>query len=88
MLITDKHAELLYNLIVSKRSNLKIHLPNGVVAVKEYNTCTVVKEECKNNKYDVELNEFANLPNGKNITYGKLGLLIQNIIQNDWEMID
>lgn len=29
-----------------------------------------------------------NLPNGKNIIYGKLGLLIQNITQSDWEIID
>lgn len=80
MLITDKHAELLYNLIVSKRSNLKIHLPNGVVAVKEYSTCTVVKEECKNNKYDVELNEFANLPNGKNIEVVKRSNILNNFV--------
>ena len=80
MLITDKHAELLYNLIVSKRSNLKIHLPNGVVAVKEYNTCTVVKEGLKNHEYDVELNEFANLPNGKNVEIVKKSSILNNFV--------
>ncbi len=80
MLITDKHAELLYNLIVSKRSNLKIHLPNGVVAIKEYNTCIVVKEELKNNEYNVELNEFANLPNGKNIEVVKKSTIVSNAV--------
>ena len=44
MLVTDKHAELLYNLIMSKKANLKIHLPNNVIALKEYNVCTLLKE--------------------------------------------
>ena len=78
MLITDKHAELLYNLIVSKKSNLKIHLPNNIIAMKEYNTCVLVKEQIGNKEYEIELNEFANLPNGKNIELVKKSNLLNN----------
>ena len=38
MLITDKHAELIYELITSDKSNMIMHLPNNVIAVKSYNT--------------------------------------------------
>ena len=80
MLITDKHAELLYNLIVSKRSNLKIHLPNNIMAVKEYNTCVLIKEQVKTTDYEIELNEYANLPNGKNIEVVKRSTMSSNNI--------
>lgn len=78
MLITDRHVELLYNLIVSKRANLKIHLPNNIMAVKEYNTCTLIKQSSKPSDYEIELNEFANLPNGKNIEVVKRSSTISN----------
>lgn len=80
MLVTDKHAELLYNLIVSKKSNLKIHLPNNIVASKEYNTCVLIKEDKKHNDYEIELNEFANMPNGKNIEVVKRSSILNNSV--------
>ena len=80
MLVTDKHAELLYNLIMSKKANLQIHLPNNVIALKEYNVCTLVKEEQGTNEYEIELNEFANLPNGKNIEVVKRSSITNNSV--------
>jgi len=67
MLITDNHAELIYNLILSKRANVKIHLPNNIKAIKAYNTFTLSKIETKPNDYEIELIDYANLPNGMNI---------------------
>lgn len=67
MLITDRHTELLYNLITSKRANVKIYLPNNVIVRKEYNICSFIKEELKNNDYEIEISDLVNLPNGKNI---------------------
>jgi len=78
MLVTDKHTELLYNLILSSKSNLKIHLPNNIIAIKEYDTCVLVKEENNNQEYEIELIEFANLPNGKNIEVVKKSTLVNN----------
>ena len=80
MLVTDKHAELLYNLIMSKKANLQIHLPNNVIALKEYNVCTLVKEEQGTNEYEIELNEFANLLNGKNIEVVKRSSITNNSV--------
>ncbi len=67
MLITDRHAKLLYNLIHSKRANVKIYLPNNVRAIKSYNTFVVVQDEMKSNEYEIELINYMNLPNGHNI---------------------
>lgn len=67
MLITDHHAELLYQLICSKRANITIHLPNNVKAVKSYNNLVLVAEEMKSNEYEIEIINYVNLPNGKNI---------------------
>lgn len=67
MLITDHHAELLYQLICSKRANITIHLPNNIKAVKSYNTLILTEEQTQNNEYEIEIIKYVNLPNGKNI---------------------
>lgn len=67
MLITDHHAELIYQLINSKRANITIHLPNNIKAVKSYNTLTLMEEVTKPNEYEIEIIKYVNLPNGKNI---------------------
>lgn len=67
MLITDHHAELLYNLIKSKKANSYIYLPNNLKAVKEYNQLTFINEPIKSHEYEIEVIDYLNLPNGKNI---------------------
>ena len=67
MLITDHHAELIYQLINSKRANITIHLPNNVKAVKSYNTLILTEEVTSKNDYEIEIIKYVNLPNGKNI---------------------
>ncbi len=67
MLITDRHAEILYEVINSKRANVKVHLPNNVQAIKSYDTLVLADLAQKSNEYEIELNKFINLPNGKNI---------------------
>lgn len=67
MLITDKHVDILLDVIKSKRSNVKVHLPNGVQAIKSYDTLVLSTINREVNSYDIELNKFVNLPNGKNI---------------------
>ncbi|MEG0825861.1 MAG: tRNA lysidine(34) synthetase TilS [Bacilli bacterium] len=67
MLITDSHAELIYELINSKRTNSIIHLPNNIKAIKEYDTLVLAKIEPKDNLYEIELCDYANLVNGMNI---------------------
>lgn len=67
MLITDHHADLIYNLILSNKSNLSIHLPNNVKAVKSYNNFILTKNDNYDNTYEIQISEYVNLPNGKNI---------------------
>jgi tRNA(Ile)-lysidine synthase len=67
MLVTDRHAEILCEVINSKRANVKVHLPNNVQAIKSYNTLVLANLEQKRNEYEIEINKFVNLPNGRNI---------------------
>ncbi len=67
MLITDHHAELIFDLITSKRANAYIYLPNHLKATKAYNKLTFVHDEEKSGSYEIELIQYMNLPNGKNI---------------------
>ncbi len=67
MLIFDKHAELIYNLITSKRPNAYIYLPNNIKVVKAYDSLTFVKEPMEHNEYEIELISYISLPNGKNL---------------------
>ena len=67
MLITDKHCEIIHNLILSNKPNATIHLPNNIQAIKSYNTLELTK-----------LN--LNLPNGKNIEVIKSSKLDDNNI--------
>lgn len=84
MLITDSHAELLYNLISSKRANVSIHLPNNIKAMKSYNNLVLIKEEMKNNEYEIELIDYINLPGGKNIeVVSKSSLKDNNVCRLD-----
>lgn len=69
MLITDRHAEIIHEVITSGKANVRIHLPNNIQAIKSYNTLvfTVLKEN--KSDYEIELNGTVNLPNGNNIEF-------------------
>ena len=67
MLITDRHAEILYDLIYSRKSNATMHLPNNIQARKTYNNLVLVENPISNTEYEIELIKYVNLPNGKNI---------------------
>lgn len=67
MLITDQHVKLLHNLIKSAKSNITLHLPNNIKAIKSYNNLTLVLEQNPKESYEIEVIEYVNLPNGKNI---------------------
>ena len=67
MLLTDKHCELIHNLILSKKASGKIHLPNNIQAIKSYNNLQLIKLDIKDNIYEIQIEQYMNLPNGKNI---------------------
>lgn len=66
MLLTDKHSEIILNLIKSKKANATIHLPNNIQAIKSYNNLQLTPVNIKD-VYEIQLESYINLPNGKNI---------------------
>lgn len=67
LLITDHHALLLKQLILSRKANTYIYLPNSLKAIKSYNMVTFAFEKVKKDSYEIEIIKYLNLPNGKNI---------------------
>lgn len=67
MLITDQHVKLTNNLIKSQKPNILLYLPNNIKVIKAYNNVIFIEEELKGNDYEIEISQYVNLPNGKNI---------------------
>lgn len=67
LLITDHHALLLKQLILSRKANTYIYLPNSLKAIKSYNMVTFAFEKVKKDSFEIEIIKYLNLPNGKNI---------------------
>ncbi len=63
MLISDVHTKAIYDLIMNNKSNVKINLPDGKLAVKEYNNFRIIKEN-NPKSYKYEFSEYLVLPNG------------------------
>ena len=69
MLLSDKHIELVNELINSSKTNAYICLPNGINATKEYGFLTFEKEKLNVEDYEYELTESVILPNKKVIKF-------------------
>ncbi len=67
MLINDKHVILIQDLINSNKKNSYIYLPNDVKIVRAYNEVRVNIGIDTLNEYEIELIDYAVLPNGKHI---------------------
>ena len=67
MLITDHHANIIYDLIISKKANASICLPNQIKVIKAYETLTFISDFEDHLSYEIEIDKYTNLPNGKNI---------------------
>ena len=64
ILLGDKHINLLLELMKSKKANSSINLPNDVVANKYYNMLELKRDISEITSYEIELDEYATLPNG------------------------
>ncbi len=67
ILINDKHIDLIYNMIISTKSNSTINLPNDVEAVRSYNYFFLRKVMDEVTEYEIEINDSVRLPNGHSI---------------------
>lgn len=69
LLIEDAHAELILELIHSKKANSTISLPNKIRVVKIYNNVFFNKENVIIDEYNYELEKEVKLPNGRAIGF-------------------
>ena len=67
ILLNDKHIELLLSLINSKKANMEVNLPNEIVAIKSYNDFYLKRETEELTTYEIEFNEYVELPNKHSI---------------------
>lgn len=67
ILINDKHIEIILKLIYSKRANALINLPNEVVAYKSYNMLELKRVSDEITSYEIEFNNYVDLPNNRHI---------------------
>ena len=63
VLINDKHIDLIFRLINSRRANSFINLPNNVVARKEYNKLIITRDVNEISSYEIEFDKYVLLPN-------------------------
>ena len=63
ILINDRHVLLITNAIKSKKSNIRVTLPNEVFGVKSYNYFNLVREVLLITEYEIEIGDFVKLPN-------------------------
>ena len=69
ILISDVHTNLIKGLIYSIKANSFVYLPNNVKVVKCYDNFSFMKETQQIDQYEIELSDYVNLPNGKNIEF-------------------
>lgn len=67
ILLSDRHINLILDLINSGKANSYINLPNEVIARKDYNYFEIVKEIEDIANYEIEFDEVVMLPNNKKI---------------------
>ena len=65
--VNDRHVQLFYQLVFSRKKNTYILLPNHVKIVKSYDQVKVVKDGEGIDHYEIELVDYAILPNGKHL---------------------
>ena len=64
VLISDKHLDSIFKIITSKRANVKLNFPNDVVIRKSYDTIEFDRNTEIIDTYEIELSNYAKLPNG------------------------
>lgn len=67
MILHDRHISLILNLIASKKKNSYIYLPNNIKVVKEYDCLKIVDDIQLIDNYEMELGDYAILPNKKHL---------------------
>jgi tRNA(Ile)-lysidine synthase len=66
-LVSDKHVNLILNIIDNPKPNIEINLPDNLRITKSYNTLKITRNKKSNQEYSIPIVEETLLPNGKTI---------------------
>ena len=66
-LITDRHVELIIDIIKNPKPNIEINLPADVRVIKSYNKLKITKKDKKVIEYNILLSDVTAIPNGHEI---------------------
>lgn len=66
-LVSDKHVNLILNIIDNPKPNLEINLPDNLHITKSYNILKITRNKKSNEEYNIPIIEETLLPNGKTI---------------------
>ena len=66
-LVSDKHVNLILNIIDNPKPNIEINLPDNLRITKSYNTLKITRNKKGNQEYNIPITEETTLPNGKSI---------------------
>lgn len=66
-LVSDKHVNLILNIIDNPKPNIEINLPDNLRITKSYNTLKITRNKKSNQEYNIPITEETSLPNGKSI---------------------
>ena len=67
ILLNDKHIELLFKLINSRKVNTFVNLPNDVIASKEYDVLKLRRDTEVISNYEIEFDNYIDLPDNHSI---------------------
>ena len=67
ILLNDKHIDLLFKLINSRKVNTFVNLPNDVVASKEYDMLKLTRDTEVISNYEIEFDNYIDLPDNRYI---------------------
>ena len=67
ILVGDRHIDLILSILRSNRSNCFVNLPNDVIARKEYNEFTLTRDTDVISSYEIEFDQYVDLPNHHHI---------------------
>lgn len=67
--VSDKHINLILDIIASNRPNIEINLPDNLCIKKSYNSIKLTRNNKKNDFFRIPLDTITELPNGKKISF-------------------
>ena len=66
-LVSDKHVNLVLNIIENPKPNIEINLPDNLHITKSYNLLKITRNKKSKEEYNIPIIEETLLPNGKTI---------------------